>query len=130
VIGIPPDRRGLRVSLVAGAGYDLFLGAFIFLAGRWAMEALGHPVGDPGFYFLLAGLPLLILPVLYMTAARSAAIGAFRPAVLWARGGGGLLIVLLTLWLRPGVAWLFFGIGLLDLAWALLHRTLWRSPKH
>ena len=128
--GLPSDRRGLRISLAAGAAYDLALGGFILLAGKRVMAALGHPVPEPGFYYTLGALPLLILPVLYGSAARSSAIDAFRPAVLWARGGGGLLLLGLTQRLGPEPAWIFLTIGLLDIGWAVVHRVLWRAPRH
>lgn len=114
---------------MAGAAYDLGLGAYTLLFGRRTMEALGHPVPEPGFYFAMGALPLLVLPVLYATAARSPALDAFRPAVLWARGGGGMLLLSLTVRLQPAAAWLPATIGILDLAWAGLHRLLWRPAK-
>lgn len=125
-MSLPPDRKPLRRSLVFGAVYDLVLGVYILILGRPTMEAWGHPVPEPGFYFLLGSLPLLVLPMLYLSAARSEALDAFRPAVLWARGGGGGLVLLLTLTLHPAVSWMFLTIGILDLGWALLHRILWR----
>jgi hypothetical protein len=125
-MAVPADRKPLRQSLVLGAGYDLILGAYILILGRPTLEALGHPVPEPGFYFLLAALPLLLLPALYVSAARSEALDAFRPAVLWARGGGGAFILLLVLTLQPEASWLFLVIGVLDLGWALLHQFLWR----
>ena len=128
--GLPSDRRGLRISLVAGAAYDVALGVFILLVGRRVMDALGHPVPEPGFYYMLGALPLLVLPVLYASAARSSAIDAFRPAVLWARGGGGLLLLGLTLRLEPEPAWIFFTVGIADVLWAGIHRLLWSAPRH
>ena len=126
MMALPADRKPLRQSLVVGAAYDLVLGVYILILGRPTLEALGHPVPEPGFYFLLAALPLLLLPALYLSAARSESLNAFRPAVLWARGGGGAIVLLLTLSLQPAVSWLFLAIGALDLGWAVLRRLLWR----
>lgn len=124
-----PSRRGLRASLVAGAVYDAALGLFILLAGPGAMAGLGHPLtGDSPFYFRLAALSLLLLPVLYLAAARSPGVDAFRAPVLWARGGGGAIVLILAAILRPAPAWLFVLLGTADLAFALVHAFLWRRP--
>lgn len=123
----PLPRRALRVSLLGGAVYDLLLGCTILFAGEGIMDALGAPVSGFPFYFALASIPLFILPVLYSVAAFSHPMDGFRAPVLWARGGGGLLIILFVILHRPGAAWLFTVIGLVDLGWAVLHAALWRS---
>lgn len=122
-----PARRGLRRSLAAGAVYDAALGLFIVFAGPAAMAALGHPPAGTSFYFRLGALPLLLLPALYLAAARSPQIDAFRGPVLWARGGGGAILLLLVAALRPDPAWLFAAVAGVDLALAVVHALLWRS---
>jgi hypothetical protein len=124
-----PERKALRRSLVAGAVYDLVLGCFILVVGSRVMASLGHPVTGFEFYFTLAAAPLLLLAVLYAVAAVSRPIDVFRAPVLWARGGGGVIILLLTAVHRPGAAWLFFVIGAVDLLWAALHAALWRTAR-
>ncbi len=122
------SHRALRTSLLAGAAYDLALGLFILVFGPRAMAGLGSPVTGSEFYFHLAALPLLVLPVLYAGAARSPAVDAFRPSVLWARGGGGAFVLILAALLRPVGAGVFVAVGAADLGWALVHAVLWRSP--
>ena len=123
--GARANRRALRRSLGAGALYDLVLGLGILLAGPELGDALGAPVRDP-FHFHLAALPLLLLPALYGAAARAADPDPFRPAVLWARGGGGALLLAFTAAFRPEAPAVYVAIGALDLAWAALHAALWR----
>ena len=121
------SRPALRRTLLAGAVYDLVLGLFILFLGRTAMARLGHPLPDHAvFYFSLASLPLLVLPALSAAAARATDPDPFRPAVLWARGAGGALVLLLALTLRPEPLWLFLIVGTLDGVWACLHAALWR----
>ena len=124
---LPPGRRGLRISLLAGAAYDLILGFFVLILGRRVLEMMGHPLSEPEFYFSLATLPLFLLPVLYTIAAFSDSIAGFRPAVLWARAGGGLMIILLTGVHNPEAAWVFWCIGIIDLGWAGIHALMWRE---
>jgi len=118
-------RRALRRSLIAGALYDLILGLFMLVAGSWTMSRLGEPLeGQALYWFRLSALPLCILPVIYLTAARSSHLDAFRLPVLALRGlGGGL--VLASLLLEPRPAWLVLVVGLLDVGWAFLYFILW-----
>jgi hypothetical protein len=125
VTGLPADRLALRRSLLAGALYDALLGTVVLLAGTALRRAMGAPVSDP-FHFQLAALPLFLLPVLYLAAARAADPDPFRPAILWARGGGGACLLVLVAAHRPPAPWLYVVIGALDLGWALLHAALWR----
>ena len=123
----PRDRQALRRSLVLGAVYDLMLGLFMLMAGPWTLSRLGEPLeGAALYWFRLSALPLCILPVFYLTAARSSHLDAFRVPVLALRGLGGCL-VLASLLLGPRPAWLVLLIGLLDLGWASLYFGLWRS---
>jgi len=124
----PSDRRALRASLALGAIYDILLALFLLGTGERILERLGHPVPAP-FFFSLAALPLLILPVLYVAAARAEDLDEFRPPVLWARTGGGLMLILFTLIHSPGASWIYILVGALDLAWAAVHLFLWRPPR-
>jgi len=125
---LPSDRRALRLSLAGGALYDVLLAVLLLTAGERILARLGHPVQEP-FFFFLAALPLLLLPVLYVAAARAEDLDEFRPPVLWARVGGGAMVILFTLVLRPPVLWLYLLVGGLDLAWAAIHFSLWRPPR-
>jgi hypothetical protein len=118
--------RGLRVSLLAGAAYDLALGAFVLVWGERIMDGLGHPLGVSRPFFLMASLPLFLLPAVYVGAAAARDTLPFRLPVLWARGGGGVGLFLLTVLGKPPVPWLFLGFAVLDVGWALLHLALWR----
>jgi hypothetical protein len=122
----------LRRSLIAGAAYDVVLAAFILLAGDDALARLGAPLPAGAlFFFRLAALPLLLLPALYLAAAVAGDPGSFKAAVLWARGGGGAILIGLALLHRPQPLWLFLGVGVADLAWCAVHGLLWRArPKH
>jgi hypothetical protein len=125
--GLAP-RRGLRGSLRAGAAYDLALALFIVTAGPATMARLGAPLsGDARFLFRLASLPLWILPALYLTAARSPNPDPFRPAVLWARLGGGFILIAVALLDRAHPLALFLAVGAADLLWGAIHALLWRA---
>lgn len=119
-------RAALRTSLQAGALYDLAVGAVLLAAGERVFAALGFELRSDPFLLRLASLPLFVLPALYATAARSPHVDAFRPAVLAARGGGGLLILALTALYRPPAAPVYAAIGVIDAGWALLHFVLWK----
>jgi len=125
-------RSGLRRSLIAGAVYDLALALFIVFAGEGTVARLGAPLpAGTLFFFRLAALPLLLLPALYLAAAAAANPGPLMAAVLWARGGGGAILIGLALLHRPQPLWLFLGVGAADLAWCAVHGLLWRArPKH
>lgn len=123
-------HRGLRLSLRLGAAYDLALALFILSVGPAAMARMGAPLPEgAAFYYRLASLPLILLPALYLAAASAREPDPFRPAVLWARGGGGLFLIALTLLHAARPAWLFLGIGLGDLLWGALHAALWRGAR-
>jgi hypothetical protein len=122
----PRNRRALRRSLVLGALYDLLLGAFMLVAGPWTLHRLGQSLENPALYwFRISALPLFLLPLVYLTAARSRHIDSFRTPIIALRGLGGAL-VLASLLLGPRPAWLVLVIGVLDLGWALLYFVLWR----
>jgi hypothetical protein len=126
-MSIVQDGRLLRGSLAAGALYDLILGLFMLMAGPSTLSRLGQPLEGPALYwFYLSALPLFLLPFLYVTAAHSPHLDAFRTPVLAMRGLGGAL-VLASLWLGPRPAWLVALIGLVDLGWAGLYFLLWRQ---
>ena len=122
------EQNALRRSLILGALYDLILALFMLTGGPWTMNRLGHPLeGQALYWFRLSALPLCILPMLYISAARSSQLDAFRVPVLLLRGLGGFL-VLASLALGPRPAWLVLVIGILDLGWAFLYFMLWRRP--
>lgn len=122
-------RRALRRSLVAGAVYDLLLAAFVLFFAAGFLRFLGHPDPSSPFHFRLAALPLLLLPALYLGAARARELQAFRLPVLWARGGGGSLVILGALIHRPDATWIYLAVGALDLGWGALHLILWREAS-
>lgn len=92
------------------------------------LTRLGAPLPDGTlFFFRLSALPLLLLPALYLSAAVAGDPGPFRPAVLWARGGGGAILIGLALIHIPQPLWLFLGLGAADLVWCAVHGLLWRA---
>jgi hypothetical protein len=99
------------------------------LFGPRVLVALGHPVPDPVYLFYLSALALFVLPVLYLTAARAAAVDPFRAPVLWARAGGGVFILLFTLLFPPPAAWVYFAVAAADLVWASAHAALWNRDR-
>ncbi len=123
------DRFPLRASLRAGAVYDLALGLFIVFRGLWALERMGYPRPHPVFLFYLSALVLFLLPALYLAAARAPEVAPFRAPVLWARGGGGFLVVLLAVLFPPDGAWVYLAVGAADLLWAALHAGLWNRGR-
>jgi len=118
-------HAALRRTLVWGGIYDIGLGLFILFAGEAVLAALGHPVAGSRFHFLLGALPLLLLPALYFGAARAEDVGAFLPAVLWARGAGGGILLALVLVAAPPAPWIYLAIAAADLVWAAVHARLW-----
>jgi hypothetical protein len=116
----------LRLSLRLGAIYDLLLAGTVLLAGRSLFNLLGIPLPEPYFYLPLATLPLILLPVLYLAAARAGDCDPFRAPVLWARGGGGGVILMIALLEAPTGMGLLVAIGIVDLLWAGIHGALWR----
>jgi hypothetical protein len=114
---------------MAGAVYDVALGLFILFGGTWMFGALGHPRPEPVYLLYLATLPLFLLPALYVAAARAAEVDAFRVPVLWARGGGGWLVILLALLFPPPGAWIYVAVGVGDLVWLVVHLALWNRGR-
>ncbi len=108
------------------------LAVFILFVGDDALARLGAPLpADALFFFRLSVLPLLLLPALYLAAATAGDPGPFKAAVLWARGGGGAILICLALLHRPQPLVLFLGLGAADLAWCSVHGLLWRArSKH
>ena len=81
------------------------------------------------FHFHLAALPLFLLPVFYWSAARARSIDGFRAGVLWARLGGGGLVLLATLLDRPVLWGVYVVVGLLDWGFGALHFGLWNRGR-
>jgi hypothetical protein len=116
------DGRWLSPILRASALYDWLAFALLLVLPDWLLRLFAHPVPANPFLFRMAALPLLLLPVVYLFAARHApgCPPLVRLSVLL-RVGGALAIAALVLIHRPdgeGAYW-FFVVG--DLVWAALY---------
>lgn len=86
---------------------------------QWLFDVFAHPFPTNPFLFRLAALPLLLLPLVYLSAAR--ARGAYPILIrlsIALRVVGAIAIAILVLWHAPpgqGAYWCFAG-G--DLLWA------------
>ncbi len=112
----------LAVSLVASAAYDWLGFLLLWTMPGWLFRLFAHPVPSDAFLFRLAALPLLLLPLVYLSAAR---MGSACPILvrlsIALRVVGALSIALLVLWHRPEGwgAYVCFAAG--DLVWAALY---------
>ena len=59
-------------------------------------------------------------------ASRTEHIDVFKMPVLWARDGGGVLVIALCFWLRPPAPYVYWLIGIVDICWGVLHFQLWK----
>ncbi|NNF08438.1 MAG: hypothetical protein HKN21_16880 [Candidatus Eisenbacteria bacterium] len=122
------QHLALRRSLIFGAIYDLAVGLTILLWFPGLFLWLNLEPPEDRFLLYLSVLPLMVLPVLYWRAATTRDALRYRIPVLWARGGGGAMILALTLWLKPEGTWVYLSIGAIDIGWAFLHAVLYRRP--
>ena len=121
-------HRPLRLSLKVGAVYDLALAGGILLGAEAVFRLMGYREPD-SFLVRMSVLPLLVLPVLYWAASKASDLGVFKVPVLWARGFGGSFILAAAAVGQPEGLWVYGLIGLLDLAFFLVHLLLWRRPS-
>ena len=116
------DSHLLSRILRLSAYYDWIAFILLMILPAWLLDLFAHPYPVDLFSFRLAGLPLLIFPVVYLFAAQHGA--QCRPLVwvsLCIRWLGALSIAALTLIHSPageGAYWFFAG-G--DLVWGALY---------
>jgi hypothetical protein len=119
------SQRALTAVLSISALYDWTAFGLLTVMPPWLLALFDHPVPRDPFLFRLAALPLLLLPLVYLAAARwgVACPPLVRLAVLL-RVVGALGIAVLTVTHRPdgAAAYWFFVLG--DLGWAGLYWLL------
>ncbi len=108
--------------LIASAVYDGLGFILLWSMPRWLFTWFHHPIPANPFLFRLAALPLLLLPLVYVSAAR---MGSRCPVLIRLsialRIVGAVGIALLLIWHLPpgqGAYWCFV-VG--DIVWAGLY---------
>ena len=116
--------RALRVSLVAGAFYDLVFAGLMTMAPGPASRALGLPLPAERYTTDLLAILLAMLACLYLLAAREPR--RYAGVVVVAIGGRalGAAAFALAAWNRPDLGALW-GLAGADLAFALAHLLTW-----
>jgi hypothetical protein len=112
--------RRLRHVIWAAAIVDLVLAGIIFFPPAPILEATRIPIGEPPMYLRFAGLLLVILPIFYMTGARSSALAPPITRVAIAARCLGVVFLLFHV-LAEGAPVSFAGFAALDGTFALLH---------
>jgi hypothetical protein len=121
----------LSVSLGLGSLYDVVLALMILVADPGLMQLLAFPPPADRFLFRLSALPLILFPIVYISAARDP-VGrpwAVRASILL-RALGGLVLGLLALAHRPPGLHVYLAAAAIDLVWAVVHMALWSRVKH
>ena len=116
--------RGLRISLILGALYDVVYALVMVLAPDLPAKWLSLPKPGEDFYLWLMAVFLLMLASFYLFAAYDPK--AYRGNVIIAilgRTAGGL-VFLLAAWGRPDLSGLYV-VAAGDLFFALLHAIFW-----
>jgi hypothetical protein len=119
----------LRVSLVAGAVYDLGFAALLATAPELANAIVQLPMPEERFYLWTIAVLLTIAAAFYLVTARDPRRYSGNVAV--AIGGRSLGFVVFA-WAasgRPELAGLWL-IGIADLVFALLHAACWLPTRH
>jgi hypothetical protein len=120
-------RPALARVLWLSAAWDL--GSFVLLMAMpgWLLELFRHPVPAEPFLFRLAGLPLLMAPVVYVMAARDARPASpLVTASIGLRVVGAAGIVALLLASSPAGSAAYWTFAVVDLGFAGLVAALRR----
>jgi hypothetical protein len=97
------------------------LGSFTLLMAMpgWLFHLFAHPVPEDGFLFRLAGLPLLMAPVVYGMAARDGRPSSpLVTASIGLRTVGAAGIILILLAESPAGAMAYWSFAIVDLVFA------------
>ncbi|HKK70997.1 MAG TPA: hypothetical protein VKA86_07250 [Candidatus Krumholzibacteria bacterium] len=117
----------LRWILRLSALYDLGAFAVLLAMPAWLFVLFSHPRPENPFLFRLAGLPLLMAPVVYWMASNRP---LERPSLVRAsvrlRVVGALGITAVVLWHRPPGALAYWSFVVADLMWAGLVAWQWK----
>lgn len=120
-------RPALVYALWASVVWDLGSLAVLLAMPAWLFTLFDHPVPEEGFLFRLAGLPLLMAPVVYGMAARDGRPGSsLVTASIGLRVVGAAGIVLLLLAESPAGALAYWSFAAADLVFAGLYGWLRR----
>ncbi len=117
--------RLLRISLIAGALYDLIFAVVMVLAPRLPEHLLGLPQPGERYYLWLIAILLSMLAACYLLAAYDPV--SYRGNIVIAilgRGLGGLVLLFATFNGRPDLAGLI-PLGIADLTFATAHAAFW-----
>lgn len=121
----------LRVSLVAGALYDVSFGLLLVFAPAAANAVVELPMPEESFYLWTIAILLTIAAGFYLVAARDPRRYSANVAVAIAGRTLGFFVFAAAAWERPDLSGLWL-IGLVDLVFAILHTICWlptrRSP--
>ena len=120
-------RPALVYALWASVAWDLGSLAVLLAMPSWLFTLFNHPVPEDGFLFRLAGLPLLMAPVVYGMAARDGRPGsALVSASIGLRVVGAAGIIVLLLAELPAGAAAYWSFAVVDLIFAGLYGWLRR----
>ena len=120
-------RPALVYALWAGVVWDLGSLAVLLAMPAWLFTLFDHPVPAEGFLFRLAGLPLLMAPVVYGMAARDGRPGSpLVSASIGLRLVGAAGIIALLLAESPAGAMAYWSFAVVDLAFGGLYGWLRR----
>lgn len=120
-----------RIALVRALWFGVVwdLGAFTVLMAMpaWLFDLFDHPVPAEPFLFRLAGLPLLMAPVVYAMAARDGHPGSpLVTASIGLRVVGAIGIALMLLTMNPAGALAYWSFVVVDLVLAGVYVVLRR----
>lgn len=120
-------RVGLVRALWFGVVWDLTAFAVLMAMPAWLFTLFDHPVPAEPFLFRLAGLPLLMAPVVYAMAARDGrGDSALVTASIGLRVVGAVGIAALLIAMAPAGALAYWGFVVVDLVLAAAYLALRR----
>jgi len=120
-------HRRMRISMAAGALYDLTFAVINLVfpqAGSWFLEI---PLPEQQVYLRMTGVFLLVLALFYMLPVIHPGryLGNVVVAIL-ARTAGAIFLGAAALWFGQPVA--FLALGVVDLVFAVIHLLfLWQA---
>jgi hypothetical protein len=116
--------RLLRLSLLAGALYDLLLAAVLVFAADTVARGLGVPLPGEAFYLSLMAVFLVMMSAFYLLAVYDPT--SYRGNILVAIGGrAAAVVVLATAALGNADLTGLYVMAAGDLFFAVLHATLY-----
>lgn len=114
----------LRLSLYAGAAYDLGFAGLMAVAPQWAARRLGLPLPGERFYLWLIAILLAMLAALYIKAAQDPRRYSAVIAVAIAGRLAGAVAFTLSAAGQPDLSALY-PLAAADAAFGLGHAAFW-----